>query len=152
MKLTIDNAKAFCKSEMTEYCVDRGIVLSHSSNYYPQGNGLAESSNKNLIKLLKRMVGENRKSWDTELKYALLADRTTVKRIIGKSPFELEYGKHCRLPINLQIPVYELLQQCSFDQEAMQLKMDKLVELDETKRESFNRMVIEQERIKGTFD
>ena len=89
MKLTTDNAKDFCKCEMTEFCVDHGIVLSHSSNYYPQGNGLAESSNKNLIKLLKRMVGENKTSWDTRLKYALWEDRTTVKSITRKSPFEL---------------------------------------------------------------
>ena len=49
LNLTTDNAKDFCKSQMTEFCVDHGIVLSHSSNYYPQGNELVESSNKNLI-------------------------------------------------------------------------------------------------------
>ena len=101
MKLTTDNAKVFCKSEMTKYCVAHGIVLSHSSNYYPQLNGLAKSSNKNLIKLLKRMVGENR-SWDTKLKCVLWADRTTVKRITGIPSFELVYVKHCRLPMNLK--------------------------------------------------
>ena len=60
LKLTNDNAKAFIKIKMYEFCANYGIVLSHSSNYYPQGNGLAEFSNKNMLGLLKIMVGENR--------------------------------------------------------------------------------------------
>ena len=59
------------------------------------------------------MVGENKRSWDNKLKYALWADRTIVKRITRKAPFELVYGQDCRLPINMQIPVYKLLQQCT---------------------------------------
>ena len=86
------------------------------------------------------------------MKYALWADRTTVKRITGKSPFELVYGQDCRLPINLQIPIYELLNQCISDQEAIQTSVDKLIELDERRREAFDKTIIEQERIKGTFD
>ena len=106
LKLTIDSARAFSKIEMNNFCFNDGIVLLHSSNYYPQGNGLAESSNKNLVRLLKRMVGENIISWDNKLKYALWADRTTVKRITEKSPFELVYGQDCKLLINMQILVY----------------------------------------------
>ena len=71
IKITTDNAKAFSKLDMSTFCMNHGITLSNSSNYYPQGNGLAESRNKNLIKLLKRMVGENKRSWDNKLKYAL---------------------------------------------------------------------------------
>ena len=70
LKLTTDNAKAFSKIEMNNFCFNHGIVLSHSSNYHLQGNGLAESNNKNLVRLLNRMVGENRRSWDNKLKYA----------------------------------------------------------------------------------
>ena len=86
---------------MNNFFFNHGIVLSHSFNYYPQGNGLAESTNKNLVRLLKRMVGENKRNWDTTLKYALWAAITMVKRITGKSPFELVYGQDCRLPISL---------------------------------------------------
>ena len=41
LKLTTDNAKAFSKIEMNKFCFNHGIFLSRSSNYYPQGNGLA---------------------------------------------------------------------------------------------------------------
>jgi len=40
-KITTYNAKAFSSTELFSFCFDYGIVLSHSSNYYPQGNGLA---------------------------------------------------------------------------------------------------------------
>jgi hypothetical protein len=45
--------------------------LSHSSNYCPQGNGLEESNNKNLMNIIKKVVGENKKAWDSKIKYAL---------------------------------------------------------------------------------
>ena len=98
-KITTDNAKAFSSLEFSSFCFKYGIVLSHSSNYYPQGNGLAESSNKNLITIIKKIVGDNKRSWDSKIKYALWADRITKKKATGKSPFELVYGLDVTLPV-----------------------------------------------------
>jgi transposase InsO family protein len=69
-KITTDNVKAFSSLSLEEFCFKYEIVLSHSSNYYPQGNGLAESSNKNLMNIVKKIVGENKKAWDSKIKYA----------------------------------------------------------------------------------
>jgi transposase InsO family protein len=57
--ITTDNAKAFNSYALVEFCFKYGITLSHSSNYYPQGNRLAESTNNNLMNILKKVVGEN---------------------------------------------------------------------------------------------
>ena len=54
-KIVTDNAKAFCSAEVSSFCFKYGIILSHSSDYYPQGNGQAESSNKNLMTIVKKM-------------------------------------------------------------------------------------------------
>ena len=54
-----DNAKAFVGAHIYFWAIDHGIYLSTSSNYYPQGNGLVESSNKNLIRIIKRTIEEN---------------------------------------------------------------------------------------------
>ena len=70
-KITTDNAKAFSSIAMSSFCFKYVIILSHSSNYYPQGNGLAESSNKNLITIIKKIIGENKKSWGSKIKFAL---------------------------------------------------------------------------------
>jgi transposase InsO family protein len=36
-----------------KFCEKFGIQLIHSTPYYPQGNGLAESSKKILVKIIK---------------------------------------------------------------------------------------------------
>ena len=69
--------------------------------------------------------------------------------ITDKAPFELVYGKYCRLPINMQIPIYEFLKQFTSDQESFQARIDKLMELNEVGRVAFEKMVIEQERLRG---
>jgi hypothetical protein len=103
-KITIDNAKAFSSTEISSY-FKYGIVLSNSSNYYPQGNGLAKSSNKNLMTNIKKTMGDNKKSWDSKIKYAMWADRITKKRATLKSPFELVYGLDVTLPVHRKFPV-----------------------------------------------
>ena len=62
---------------------EKGIKLHYSSNYYPQENGLAESTNKNLIRILKKMVIENQRSWHLALPNALWDDRVTPKNSLG---------------------------------------------------------------------
>eukprot|EP00253_Pinus_taeda_P023659 PITA_23659 len=45
-KIITDNAAAFRSKKMVNFCHKFHITLGHSTAYYPQGNGLAESSNK----------------------------------------------------------------------------------------------------------
>jgi transposase InsO family protein len=73
-EITTDNAKDFSSIALNEFCFKYGIILSHSSNYYPQGNGLSESSNKNVMNIVKKIIGENKKSWDRKIKYSLWVD------------------------------------------------------------------------------
>ena len=137
-KITTDNAKAFSPFEFSSFCFKYAITLSHSSNYYPRGNGLAESSNKNLITIIKKIVGDNKRSWDNKIKYALWADRITKKKATGKSPFELVYGLDVTLPVHLKLPTYQLLQHFSTDKDVVQNRIDQNVELDETRRKDFD--------------
>ena len=50
ISIVLDNATYFSSIRLTTFAQEKGIKLHYSANYYPQGNGLAESSNKNLIK------------------------------------------------------------------------------------------------------
>jgi len=63
--------------------------------------GRAKSSNKNLIKNIKITIGDNKRGWDSKIKYALWADWTTVKASIGFSPFQLVYGFEAKFPIQM---------------------------------------------------
>jgi transposase InsO family protein len=86
-KIVTDNTTSFKAEPLAKFCEQFGIKLIHSTPYYPQGNGLAESSNKSMIWIIKRLLEDNKKAWDSKLKFSLWADRVTTKRSIGISPF-----------------------------------------------------------------
>jgi transposase InsO family protein len=90
-KIVIDNAVAFGSEPLSRFCEQSGIKLVHSNPYYPQGNGLAESSNKSLIRIIKRLLEGNQRAWNSKLKFTLWADQVTTKRATGLSPFQLVY-------------------------------------------------------------
>jgi hypothetical protein len=43
------------------------------------------------MNIVKKIIGENKKSWDGKMKYALWVDRTKIKTSTRKTPFELFY-------------------------------------------------------------
>jgi hypothetical protein len=53
-KIVTENAQAFKSMAMINFCQKFNITLGHSTAYYPQGNGLAESSNKSLKTVIKK--------------------------------------------------------------------------------------------------
>ena len=93
ISLVLNNVTYFSSIRLTAFSHERGIKLHYSANYYPQGNGLAESTKKNLIRNLKKTMIENQRSWHLALPNALWADRVTPKNSLGVSPYTLVYGK-----------------------------------------------------------
>jgi hypothetical protein len=70
-RIIIDNAVIFKAKPLIKFCEQFEISLIHSTPYYPQGNGLEESYNKSLINIIKRLLEDNKKAWDSKLKFAL---------------------------------------------------------------------------------
>jgi transposase InsO family protein len=85
--LVFDNAAYFSSTLLTEFTLEKGIIIRYSANYYPQGNGVAESTNKNLVRILKKTVAENQRNCYNLLHNALWADRVTPKEAVGNSPY-----------------------------------------------------------------
>ena len=84
--LVFYNATYFSSFKLYEFSFENGIVLKHFANYYvPQGNGLAKSTNKNLIRIIKKTLLSQHRNWHN----ALWADRVTPKPSLGTSPFFL---------------------------------------------------------------
>eukprot|EP00253_Pinus_taeda_P003650 PITA_03650 len=100
-KIITDNVAAFRSKKMVNFCHKFHITLDHSTAYYPQGNGLVESSNKSLINIIKKVLEENKKNWQKGLVNALWVDILTTKRSIGVSPYELVYGLESKFPSSL---------------------------------------------------
>lgn len=61
-KIITDNVAKFKSKNMVEFWNKYNITLGHSTTYYPQGNGLAESSIKSLVNIIKKMLEANKKN------------------------------------------------------------------------------------------
>ena len=59
VRLVANNAPAFKDGALVKMCESMGIQLVHSTSYYPQGNGLAKSSNKILVRIIKKLLETN---------------------------------------------------------------------------------------------
>ena len=57
--LTTDQGTSFTSGQVREFADSYKIKLLNLSPYYAQANGQAESSNKTLIKLIKKKIDEN---------------------------------------------------------------------------------------------
>ena len=51
--IVCDNESTFASVFLTQWALENKVIIKFSLNYYPQGNGVAESKNKNLIKVIK---------------------------------------------------------------------------------------------------
>ncbi|XP_049358626.1 uncharacterized protein LOC125823279 [Solanum verrucosum] len=73
---------------MREICEQFKITHRNSTAYHPQMNGVVEVANKNIKKILRKMI-ENQRGWHEMLLYALLGYKTTVRTSIGATPYLL---------------------------------------------------------------
>jgi hypothetical protein len=124
---------AFKDDVLVKLCEDMGIQVVHSTAYYPQGNGLVESSNKILVRIIKKLLEENQRSWDSKLKFALWADRVTNKKSIGTSPFKMVYGTESIFPIQLALPVANFFQEEEGEPNDLVRRILHLVELQQVR-------------------
>eukprot|EP00253_Pinus_taeda_P008087 PITA_08087 len=115
-------------------------------------NGLAESSNKSLVNMIKKVLEENKKNWHKKLVNALWADRLTTKRSIGVSPYELVYGLEAKFPSSLGIPVMKLLKESQAEPNDMQRRVNQIICLQQNRDQVYNRVQILQEKLKKDFD
>jgi transposase InsO family protein len=89
--LTTDQGVAFMSYQVRGFVESLKIKLLSSSPYYAQANGQAESSNKTLIKLIKKKIEENSKRWHGVLSEVFWAHRISKRSAIKVTPFELVY-------------------------------------------------------------
>jgi transposase InsO family protein len=102
-KFITENGSIFIWSKFTELCRQYRIIMGQSLNYYPQGNGLVESTNKTLLQILKKTIDSNQRNWHMKLTETLWEIRTTPKDSTGMSLYLLVYEKDEKMPINLEL-------------------------------------------------
>jgi hypothetical protein len=69
--LTTDQGSSYMSHQVCEFAESLKIKLLSYAPYYAQANGQTVSSNKTLIKLIKKKIEENPKRWHEVLSEAL---------------------------------------------------------------------------------
>ena len=71
--------------------------------YHPQSNGMVERSHQDIVDALAKVTGEigRPRNWVWHLAGGMWADRITVRRSAGVSPYRLAFGPECLLPVDL---------------------------------------------------
>ena len=128
-KIITDNAAAFKSKKIIDFCHKYHITLGHSTTYYPQGNGLVETSNKSLVNIIKTLLEDNKKTWNKRLVNALWEYRLTTKKSISTSPYQLVYGMDAIFPSSLGVPVMKIIQELQVETNDIQRRINQTIHL-----------------------
>ncbi|XP_015072462.1 uncharacterized protein K02A2.6-like [Solanum pennellii] len=97
-----DNATNLNSHLMKQVCEQFKIVHRHSTPYRPKENGAVEAANKNIKKILRKMVQGSRQ-WHEKLPFALMGYRMIVRTLVGATPYLLDYGTKVVIPAEVEI-------------------------------------------------
>ena len=84
--------------------------------------------------------------------HALWANRLTMKKSIGMSPYQLVYGTEAVFPTSLGVPVIKLVQEIQTEEDSMVRRINQKIHLQQTREEIYNRAIKVQENIKKFFE
>ena len=133
--IVTDNGVQF-QAETVEMLQKYGIEHHKSSPYRPQANGAVEAANKNVKRILSKMI-KTYKDWYKYLPFALWGYKITTRTTTGQTPFFLVYGSEAVLPIETEIKSLRVVMEAKTpESEWVQNRYDHLVSFNE-KNERF---------------
>lgn len=91
-----------------EWCIELVIKFKYFSPAHPQSNGQVEMTNKTLMGILKKGLGDKKGRWEEELPGVLWTYQTTIKTPIEETPFALTYDSEVVIPMKIGMPTYQV--------------------------------------------
>ncbi|XP_049368396.1 uncharacterized protein LOC125833293 [Solanum verrucosum] len=107
-----NNAANLNSDLMRKTCERFKIAHRNSTAYRPQMNGAVEAANKNIKKILRKIVGSHRQ-WYEKLPYALLGYRITIITSTRTTPYMMVYGSEAVIPAEVEIPSLRIIQEAA---------------------------------------
>ena len=98
----ISDRGAHFRGEGDTLVQEYGIQHHRSFAYRPQTNGAVEAANKNIKRILRKMV-ETSKDWSEKLPFALWAYCTSFRTSTGATSYSLLYGMEVVMPVEIEM-------------------------------------------------
>ncbi|XP_015164189.1 protein NYNRIN-like [Solanum tuberosum] len=147
-----DNAANFNSDLMKETCERFKIAHRNSTVYRSQMNGVVEAANKNIKKILRKIV-DSHKQWHEKLPYALLGYRITIRTSTGVTPYMLVYGSEAVIPAEVEIPYLRTIQEVGLDDaEWIRSRHEQLMLIDEKRMDVVCHGQLYQNRMTKAFN
>jgi hypothetical protein len=151
--LTTDHGTTFVAKEVRDFVNSYGIKLLNSSPYYAQANGQAESSNKLLVKLIKKKIEDNPKRCHEVLSEALWAHRISRDGATKVTNFDLVCGQEIILPIEMNLGAYRLAKQKDLNVDTYHaLMMDNINEVTDKRLEALEEIEKDKRRVARAYN
>ncbi|XP_047263727.1 uncharacterized protein LOC107857974 [Capsicum annuum] len=147
-----DNGANIYSDLMREICKKFKISHRNSTAYRLQINGVVEAANKNIKRILMKIVDGNRE-WHENFPYALLGYRTTIRTSTGATLYMLVYESEAVIPTKVEIPLLKVIQEVGLDDsEWIHSRMEQLMLIDEKRLDAVCHGQLYQNRIIKVFN
>jgi hypothetical protein len=95
---------------------------------------------------------DNKRAWDSKLKFTLWADRVTRKKSLGTLPFQLVYETEAVFPTQLALPVAKFFQDYEGELDHMVRRIHQMVEVQQIREQVMDTAHSHQQKVKQAFD
>ena len=147
----ISNRRSHLRAEVDTLLQRYGVQHHRSSAYRQQTNGAVEAANKNIKRILRKMV-ETSCDWSEKLPFALWAFRTSFRTFTGATPYSLVYGMEAVLPVEIEMGYLRAtLEQQISETEWVQSCFDQLSLLDERRLRAADHVQAYQRKMANAF-
>ncbi|CAL2260684.1 unnamed protein product [Prunus armeniaca] len=121
--------------------------------YYAQANGQAESSNKVIINIIRKMLEKNPKQWHEKLSETLWAYRTSKGEATDMTPYALTCGHDAILPMEIAVQSLRIAHQHDLvGENYSQAMLLELEELDASRIDTLNKLLAGKQVVSRAYN
>ncbi|CAL9000002.1 unnamed protein product, partial [Prunus brigantina] len=151
--ITTDRGSSFISGDMLDMAEAFKFKLLQSTPYYAQANGQAESSNKVIINIIRKMLEKNPKQWHEKLSETLWAYRTSKREATGMTPYALTYGHDAILPMEIAVQSLRIAHQHDLvGEDYSQAMLLELEGLDTSRFDTLNKLLAGKQAVSRAYN